>query len=90
MCIRDSYYPVEHTKGIAHTTFALLRYYVQAGLLRYYSFFGGNAVQVVYDVCSSNALEVEYLATAEDGWQYLVLFCSSKDKDCLLYTSRCV
>eukprot|EP00388_Colpodella_angusta_P022862 GDKJ01058438.1.p2 GENE.GDKJ01058438.1~~GDKJ01058438.1.p2 ORF type:complete len:236 (-),score=-10.76 GDKJ01058438.1:489-1196(-) len=79
--IGKAYYPVEHTQGIAHTAFALLRYYVQASLLRYYPFFGSNAVQVVYYVCSSYALEVEYLTTAEDGWQYLVLLCSGKDED---------
>src|SRR5690606_4792765 len=73
-----THYTVEHTEGVAHTAFALLRYYVQGGLLRYYAFLSGYAVQVVRYIFRYNPFKIEYLATAEDGRQYLMFLRSGQ------------
>ena len=72
---------VKRTEGVAHAPVGFLRNEVQGVAFRGHVLFGHNFLQVVYRVLYGDAFEIEYLATAQDGGQYLVLFRGGQDED---------
>ena len=65
---------IEDREGIAHTAISLLGDYCQCLLLVGDTFLLGHMLQVVDSVAYGHTLKVVYLATAQDGRQYLMLF----------------
>ena len=78
------HYLVEDRKRIAHSTVCFGSNHVQCFRFGLNAFFGSNGCQVIADVFYFNAVEVENLATAQDGWNNLVLFggCQNENGVC--------
>ena len=75
-----THYLIEYGQGIAHTTVSFQCDDVQCLRFGGNTFFGSYIGQMCYGIFHTDAVEVVYLATRQDGWQYLMLFSSGKDK----------
>ena len=72
---------IENTQGIPHTAFAFLSDDLQGRFLSLHPFFLADLVQVLHRILDGDALEIENLASAQDGGQDLMFFRGGEDKN---------
>ena len=72
---------VENRQGIAHAAIGLAGNDAQGLFLVIVAFLLGHVLEMAHDVGHLHAVEVVDLATAEDGWQNLVLLRGGQDED---------
>ena len=72
---------VEDGESVSHSAVSLLCYDIEGCILYGYSFFLSHPLQVRNGIVHGHALEVIYLASAQDCWQNLVLLRCGEDED---------
>ncbi len=72
---------VKNAQRIAECTICLNGHYMQRSFFGFYPLLCADALEVLHHVRHGDAVEVEDLASRQDGWENLVLFGGGQDED---------
>jgi hypothetical protein len=71
---------VEHRERVTHTSVGFLRNHVESSLFRLHVFSRRDVLKMPYGIVDGYTRKIIYLTSGKNGWDYLLLFSSSKDK----------